>query len=175
MEKKYSYKEFKKNPPKYDRKHPQFDFPQIRGKKIIFNESGDSSEIVEVERQLRPLTLEKISEEDFIWLNSKAKGNVTLDCGYQGISQDTYVLVRNPKTKAVALKWQGRLVIDSLEFLAVRFYDGITEEISRLKIVLEQHRKGVETGWGDAQIDNKYMLYTPKKSKKNTKKSKKTK
>ncbi len=127
------------------------DYPQIRGDKIIFENRYDvKSE--EIERTLRPLTLENVTEQEFEWLKTNAKGKVVINCGYQGISHQDYDLIRNPKNNQVALKWQGLLRLDPIKISAVRFYDGLTNEIERLRFVLEEHHKGKVSGWGDSQV-----------------------
>lgn len=133
------------------------DYPAIRESNIIFNEAGNSTKVKEVERALRPLILEGVTEQEYGWLRENAKGEVIFDCGHQGFSRQNYELIRNPKNSQVALKWQDMLMLNPLETLAVRFYDGLVNEVERLKLALEKHREGQVSGWGDNLIPDKYM------------------
>jgi hypothetical protein len=134
------------------------DYPLIRRNEIIFNESYTSAEVYEVGRTLRPLVIDNVTEDEYDWLSKNAKGEIVVDCYHQGISYQDYDLIRNPQNSQVALKWQGMLMLNPLETLAVRFYDGLTNEVERMRLALEKHRKGQASGWGDQQIPDMYMF-----------------
>ena len=138
-------------------KHLSFDYPKIVGEDIVFNVADCSDKVEEEKRKLRPLTLEGVTDEEFQWLDSTAKNTVTINCGYQGTSYQGYDLIHNTQTRQVALKWQGRLMVEPVETLTLWFYDGLTDEVNRLSFVLEEHRKGKVSGWGDQQIPDQYM------------------
>ncbi|MBI4162282.1 MAG: hypothetical protein HY513_01245 [Candidatus Aenigmarchaeota archaeon] len=132
-------------------------YPRIESNEIIFNESGSSARVEEVRRGILPLTIDNVSEEEFGWLET-VKGYVLIN-SYQGSSKQGYDLIRNQQTNQVALRWQGMLMLDHKETLAVRFYDGLTSEIRRLRLALESHRKGATSGWGDAVVSDSLMPY----------------
>jgi hypothetical protein len=122
----------------------------VIGNEVVFSDSDDCDP--RDVRRLRPLILCDVEEKEYAWLAEHAKAPMSVDCGYQGAFSDDYDLVYNSKTRSVAIRWQGRLWIRPEDTIVVRFYDALTREIERLTKALACHRRGLCSGWGDAEV-----------------------
>ena len=127
-------------------------YPSVIGNEVVFSDSGSDDCDRRVVRRLRPLVLCDVEEQEYGWLTEHAKARMSVDCGYQGVYSDDYDLVYNSKTRNVAIRWQGRLWVRPEDTIAVRFYDALTNEIERLRKALDCHRRGLDSGWGDAEV-----------------------
>lgn len=92
---------------------------------------------VRVERSIKPICLEHVDQTDFKWLCSLSDKKI--DIGYGRTTRYKFVHYKNEKQ--VFLSIGGRVRDNYESFSSPAFYDGVTNEITRLQGLLDDFRR----------------------------------